>query len=333
MPLDFASCAPGLIAGGMGDSGSMWTEGDMVRSLAIRQAFVLAEVFLAILAVVAIVLVGGMVGNTKRANPVGNSDIEPSDGVTLRIASVKSFENYDAIVTGGLFGEAGRWDPDAAPPPLPPEPELTELEETKLNLKLTGAVASSLMNDPFAGAFIADGDKKTPSRAFWIGDEVVDRVTLIEVYHREVILLNARNTPERRERLSMDDAENEAPVVRPTRRSPRRSTTASQRISLKRTEIQKELLASYADISKLKPEPVKDASGKVIGITAGEISGFPLAKKLGLEDNDVFTSVNNEKIDSIEKVMELTNKYRNAETLKIGILRNGKKETITYNLQ
>ena len=306
----------------------------MVRSLVIRQAFVLLEVSLAALAVFAILVVVGILGNKSQVNPVGNSDIEESNAATLRIATAKPFESYNAIVTGGLFGEAGRWDPDAAPPPPPPPPEVTELEDTKLNLKLTGAFGSRLMHDPFAAAFIADLDKKTPSRGFAIGDEVVDRVTLIEIYHREVILLNARNTPEKKERLAMDDEGNQAPASRSNRRPQRGNRLATQRVPLKRAEIQKDILASYADIvNKVKPTEYKDASGKVVGITAGNINDIPLAKKLALEDGDVFTSVNNEKIDSVQKVMELTNKYRNAGTLRIGILRNGKKKIITYNLQ
>ena len=308
----------------------------MVRSLVIRQVFVLLELSLAVLAVYAILVVVGILGMKSITNTPVITDIAQSDDAALRIATAKSFDSYNSIATGGLFGEAGRWDPDAEPiPPPPPPPEETELEDTNLNLKLTGAMGSRLMNDSFAAAFIADMDKKTPSRGFAIGDEVVDRVTLIEIYHREVILLNARNTPEKKERLSMDDENAQVLVARPVGRGrARRNTTASQRIPLKRAEIQKDILASYADIvNKVKPTESKDASGKVVGITAGEISDLPLAQKLGLEDDDIFTSVNNEKIDSIEKVMELTNKYRNAETLRIGILRNGKKKTIIYNLQ
>ena len=93
-----------------------------------------------------------------------------------------------------------------------------------------------------------------------------------------------------------------------------------------------ELYVNYADlVTKVKPELYRDASGKVAGITAANISDVPLAKQLGLKDGDILQTVNNEKIDSQQKILDMVQKYQNADSFRIGIMRNGKQEIVTFN--
>jgi len=43
--------------------------------------------------------------------------------------------------------------------------------------------------------------------------------------------------------------------------------------------------------------------------------------------------VNNEMIDSQDKIMELVTKYRNSSTFRVGLLREGKPIVVTYRLE
>lgn len=104
-------------------------------------------------------------------------------------------------------------------------------------------------------------------------------------------------------------------------------------IVVNRQEILQELNAGYADlVTKLNPEMWKDETGKVAGITAKNIGDIPLAAKLGLKDGDILQSVNGILIDSEQKIMEVVNKFSNANVFRLGILREGKPTVLTLRI-
>jgi len=209
-------------------------------------------------------------------------------------------------------------------------------QETELNLKLWGTTSLS-PTSAYATASIEDVSKRD-RQLYAIGDMVVDQVTLVEIHQRWVILLNSRETPPQRERLSMDEEEaGETKVASnlPNIGSGGRATVLpTERVELDKKALIQEVYANYADlVTKVKPELYKDANGKVVGVTAQDIDNIPLAKELGLQSGDVLQTVNNEQIDSQEKVMEMVQKYQNAGSFRIGIMRNGKQKIITYNFR
>ena len=324
----------------------------MVSGLIIRKTFIVID--LALAALVAVV-VGLVAVEMTRVIPgpdavlaaAGNADAptaEPLPQVAERPA-------YDSLRQSGLFGEAGKWDPKAIPPPAPvveeekpPEPDVSE---TTLNLRLMGTVAlDDSGKNKFSTAFIENLDANDRGRGYFIGDQVMDNVTLAEVFSREVIVLNKRFDPPKRERLKMDEAEpdtgaganaaSKSAVPAPGPGSAAVSATdpsSSDRISLKRDEIVQDLYKNYSDlVTNLKPEMARDDKGNIIGITAPNIGQVPMAQKLGLKDNDVLQTVNNEQIDSEQKIIEMVQKYQTANSFRIGIMRDGKPKVITYRL-
>ena len=312
----------------------------MVRALVIRQVFIVLDFALAALIVITASLVGmQLVEPAPRADASvfeGSSD-ESADGGAFQLPEVAKRKAYNGLVKSGLFGEAGRFDPTEEPPPPPPEPKEEEAEDTQFNLRLVGTTAVG-PESRFSSAFIEDLDQRTGVQTYKVDGEVLEKVKLAEVYQREVILLNERNTPATRERLRMDEeGEGESERVqvarRRTRPLPKPDSSRSERITLDRQEFIKDLYTNYADlVTKVKPELYKDANGKVVGITAKNISQVPLARKLGFVDGDVLQSVNNERIDSEQKILEMVQKYRNASSFRVGVMRNGKPKVITYRL-
>jgi len=305
----------------------------MVRGLAIRRFFVLVD-----LALAAIVVVMGGLLSLRVMQPVDAAlpdDARPPrapGGHGVHLAEVGPLATYDAITKYGLFGEAGRFDP-SRPPEKPPEPVSEAVVITDLNLRLTGTIALPDRDRAFSCAFIQNLDKnKGNPESYLLGDEVVENVTLEEIQKRQVILLNKQKTPPVRERLCMDDEEEQpsGPPVNPMRTA---SLRGSDRIEVSKAEIRDELMNNYSDLLKIQPKEKRDARGNVIGLTADNIGQYPLAQKLGLEDGDVLQTVNNEKIDSQAKIMELIQKHQNASSFRIGILRDGKPRIVTYNLR
>jgi len=104
----------------------------------------------------------------------------------------------------------------------------------------------------------------------------------------------------------------------------------AEHLSLNKEELVQELYTRYSELTQIEAKMYLDAAGNVIGVTADNIGQAPLAQKLGLQDGDVLQSVNGEQIDSEQKILELVQKYANASSFTIHILRNGQPKIFTY---
>ncbi len=311
----------------------------MVRGLIIRKTFILID--LALAALVAVV-VGLVAMEMTRVIPGPDAALSEGGGAAVPIVpplpNVADRAAYASLRQSGLFGEAGKWDPKAIPPPAPApvEPTGPDIVESTLNLHLIGTIALG-PGSKFSTAFIENLDTNDKGRGYLIGDQVMDNVTLEEVLSRAVIVLNKRSTPPKRERLKMDEAApstGAAPTVASGPAPLPAAPASSDHISLKRDEVVQEIYKNYADlVTNLKPEMARDDKGNVIGVTAPNIGQVPMAQKLGLKDNDVLQTVNNEKIDSEQKILEIVQKYQTANSFRIGIMRDGKPTVITYRLE
>jgi general secretion pathway protein C len=309
----------------------------MVRGLIIRQLFLVLNLALSGLILYTAVSVVLQMTSPPQAtgalSPAVEGGAEASDDA---LKSLRERTAYNSILDNRLFGDAGQFKVDLAPPVVVDEPVPgPDEEETQLNLKLW-AVTSLSPKSPFASASIEDLGQKTGSQLFHIGNPVVANVTLEEVHPRWVVLINRNESPPKRERLSMDEEEGAEGANADTlaSRGNREPTLPPQEVEIDRNDFINELTTNYADlVTKVKPELYRDANGKVAGITAADIAEVPLAKQLGLENGDVLQTVNNEKIDSEQKVMEMVQKYQDAGSFRIGIMRNGKQKIITYNFR
>ena len=112
--------------------------------------------------------------------------------------------------------------------------------------------------------------------------------------------------------------------------------------SIEREEFSKPQASSKAaDVAKLLDDPIakqlgvtiaRDSSGKVTGVSAQNLSAFPLAGAWGFQDGDVVQSVNGDRIDSLERLSELYEKYKNTRTFQVGVVRNGQPIAISVNV-
>jgi len=80
------------------------------------------------------------------------------------------------------------------------------------------------------------------------------------------------------------------------------------------------------------PRWQKNEQGAVIGVTAENISSLPFASMLGFRDGDVIQSVNGDAVNSEAAIMRLAEKHKNASNLRVGIIRNGKPQTINIDI-
>ena len=307
----------------------------MVRGLVIRQGFLIADTLLgALFLVIAGLIVAKFFQPPATANLLETAPAASGDYQDL-VPEVAPLAEYAKIMQSGLFGDAGRQAVEPQAPVVEEVPTEPQITETKLNLRLIGVVATS-PTDPFASAIIANNDAGGTSESYGTGEPVVESVFLEEVYPSYVILRNETAAPHRHERLALEGDTAAAEVAEaPTRatRSPRPTAAAQQRITVSRSEITTDIMTNYQELLKIKPEAYLDANGEVVGITAQNISDIPMAAKLGLQDGDVLQELNGEKIDSEQKIMEVMQEHQNAQSFRIGILRNGKPTFLEYNLR
>lgn len=296
----------------------------MLQGLVIRQAFLIVDWVLA-----ALVLVGAaflaMTFFEKPDEPGIPPPPEFDPAAQDKIAQAQPRAIYDRFVNSGFFGTAGKEPAEPAPPPPP-----TDVVDTDLKLKLKGTAATS-PRDVFASAIIWNDDDDSIN-TYTVGQEVVDGVKIEEIYQRRVILFNS--IMNRREVLRSDEDEELGPVTLASSNYTRAASGPGKHITLKKNELVQEVFMNYADlVSTIKPTMYYDSNGKIAGITASNLESIPLASKLDIRNGDVLQSVNNEPIDSEAKIMELVNKYRNSNIVRVGILRNGKPMTVTYRLE
>lgn len=301
----------------------------MIRSLVIRQTFLVVDAALVVLALAT----GVMVVMKFLEPPVAAPSAPPAvlaAGNDDLVRTVAERGAYDVVLNPArLFGDAGAYDPSAAPPPPAETPVQEAVQETEIPLRLVGTTAT----EKFASAIIEDTTQPGSAHSYDVGEMVVQDVTLVEVHPRFVMIRNKRNGEDKLQKLSMDDEKAKQPVMANAPTPPVvTGSGANKRVTLNRAELANDVMMNYQDLIKLKPEPYRDASGKVVGLTTSNISQIPVAKKLGLSDGDVLQTVNNEPIDSVGKVMEMINKYSNATSFRIGLIRNGKPEVVTYRL-
>ena len=81
-------------------------------------------------------------------------------------------------------------------------------------------------------------------------------------------------------------------------------------------------------IGKHQPEIVEDDSGKVLGLTASDISQIPYAAQLGFQDNDIVSSVNGIAVQSIPQIMQMAPQFKDTKQFNVEVIRNGQRVTI-----
>lgn len=306
----------------------------MIKGLAIRQAFMALDLVLALLLIYIIYLIGAKQFEQTPATLSMEELLTGSDDASLLATKVGPRSEYEAIVTSRMFGEAGSTPAPAAPAPTD-EPK-TVL--TTAPLKLLGTVAS-FPTDPLATASIQNDALTTPTKVdiYYQGQEVMDQLYLVEVHPRKVILDNrAKN---QREELIMQEVETpSAPALASlagVRNRGRNLAPASNHVTLNREEVFQEMANyDYTDLlGTLNPQIAQDEQGNAIGITSDNFAAIPLAQSIGVQNNDVIQTVNGMALDSMDKVYEIAQKVQNANTFRIGVLRNGKPQMLTFRLE
>ncbi len=213
-----------------------------------------------------------------------------------------------AIVGAHLFGEAGAEAP-------PPQGELVDAPDTRLNLQLRGVVAAG--DQRMAHAIIADASSE--ERVYFVSDAVPGGASLHQVYPDRVILNRGGNLEVLR--LPREYA---ATPARSSRRISSRSAPAAP--SIQQAVMQS--AASFMDI--VRPQPFMP-EGQLKGYRVYPGPNRQRFAALGLRPGDLVTEINGMPLNNPAQGMEIFRSLGDATQVTVTIERNGQPTVLSLD--
>ena len=249
---------------------------------------------------------------TMSANP------SVSSGTVTPRSSAQDGVNLAQIQRLNLFGDASKVEQPAQ------QAQVTDAPETRLNLILTGVVASSIKE---GGAAIIEN--KGTQNTYGLGDKIEGtNATLQQVQHDRVIIKNgAQHETLMLDGLDFDEAnQRRQRQVRQSRPAPR--PEPSRQLSddaIELTESLREEPAKFTDFISISP---KTEDGQLVGYQVKPGKDPALFQSAGLQAGDVIVQINGLDLTDTQQSMEAMNELRSAQSIELTITREGAYETI-----
>jgi general secretion pathway protein C len=230
--------------------------------------------------------------------------------------------NIAKIQQLNLFG-------NAAAKPAEPVAEVTDAPETRLNLTLTGVVASS---EQEAGTAIIEN--RGSQAVYGLGEKIEDtNATLQKVYNDRVIIKNGvRNETLMLDGIDYDEANRRREMQARNRPEPQEEEEDTVELSeeaLEATAALRERPANFTDFISISP---KTEEGQLIGYQVSPGKEPELFKSAGLQAGDVITQINGLDLTDLQQSQEALSELRNAQTLELTIIRDGSLTTLYLDL-
>lgn len=245
-----------------------------------------------------------------------------STSTTSVTASGQSGVNVRRLQQLNLFG-------DAAASPQPVETaQVTDAPETRLNLTLTGVVASSLEQ---AGTAIIEN--RNVQNVYGLGEKIEGtNATLQQVFRDRVIIKNGGQ----HETLMLDGIDYEEANRKRERqaaRQPREDDEPdSRRLSDEALDVTETLRgnpANFTDFISISP---KTEDGQLVGYQVKPGKDPALFESAGLQAGDVIAQINGLDLTDLQQSQEALSELRNSQTIELTIIRDGEYATIYLDL-
>ena len=218
---------------------------------------------------------------------------------------------------------------NAAAKPAEPVAEVTDAPETRLNLTLTGVVASS---EQEAGTAIIEN--RGSQAVYGLGEKIEDtNATLQKVYNDRVIIKNGvRNETLMLDGIDYDEANRRREMQARNRPEPQEEEEDTVELSeeaLEATAALRERPANFTDFISISP---KTEEGQLIGYQVSPGKEPELFKSAGLQAGDVITQINGLDLTDLQQSQEALSELRNAQTIELTIIRDGSLTTLYLDL-
>lgn len=238
--------------------------------------------------------------------------------------SGKNGVNITKIQQLNLFG-------NAVAKPVEPVAEVTDAPETRLNLTLTGVVASS---EQEAGTAIIEN--RGSQAVYGLGEKIEGtNATLQKVYNDRVIIKNGvRNETLMLDGIDYEEANRRREMQARNRPEPEEDEYEEDAVelsdeALEATVALRERPASFTDFISISP---KTEEGQLIGYQVSPGKEPELFKSAGLQAGDVITQINGLDLTDLQQSQEALSELRNAQNIELTIIRDGSLTTLYLDL-
>lgn len=278
-----------------------------------------------ILVLLVIYIVFALANIIWQVSPAPTSPKIPLQVTTQQGTLPAQTNSISDLITLNIFGEANNNT-------VQPISKITDAPETKLNLVLTGVVASTTEDD--GAAIIANRNKQN---TYGIGDKVEGtQATLHRVFADRVIISN-RGAKETLMLDGIDFSKMSAPTNRTND-----TITFPANTNIPKSVVKQIAQPSAASIAQLRAAPEKfiDFINVAPVREEGELRGYRVSpgkeKALftdsGLKAGDIITYINGLDLTRPREAVEAMQALRQADSLELALLRNNQPMTLSLSL-
>jgi general secretion pathway protein C len=256
-------------------------------------------------------------------------DVDTQESAKVRISPVKhyrkpSLSSYRAITDRNIFGSVENATKDI-------QPDLENLEPTKLKLALLGTVVTDTRETTVA--VIEETDKRKQDY-YRVGESVKDAV--LKVILRGKVVLRVGDKDEILTQEESSSRRTSSPAPQRAVSSSRTSTRTRPRVStrtIRRSDIQRSISDINSLLSQAQVRSHTSEDGSPGGLSVSNIKAGSIYAKMGLRNGDVVQGVSGNPITSPDDILSLYEELKSGSNLSIQIMRNGRELTLNYRLR
>ncbi|RCU51136.1 MULTISPECIES: type II secretion system protein GspC [Corallincola] len=233
--------------------------------------------------------------------------------------------NLSNILSLNLFGQYQAVKPQV-------QQQVTKAPETKLNLTLTGVVASTDVK--FSAAIIENGGKQA---TYFIGDKIDKTSATLREIHPDRVILRNRGSHETLMLAGIDYSGTERAAKKPPKATPRqqvdqrrnRRLTESLRKTKDAAKSNEDLIGKLTDY--IRVSPVKE-EGALKGFRVNPGKDHEMFQSMGLQPNDLAVGINGLDLTDMGQAMSVMDELPEMDEISLTIERDGQQYEILFSL-
>ena len=240
----------------------------------------------------------------------------------------KNFSQYTTIARRNVFDKDGKIPPALANEGKSDEGSLDgPAVASNLPLSLKGTIVHFNPKKSVASIEVKSKNKIMP---FKVGADIEGLAIVKQISRRKVIFINSSNNKKEYIEIPLSLKLNIG--FKSSATSGEVSKSGRYQYSMKKSDVKK-YTSNLTDVLKqARMQPNMVPGGRIEGFRFDWIQPNSIFEKLGFKVGDIIKGVDGEPINDPRKAMEAYRAFKNADRLKLDIIRKGQPDTIEYSI-
>lgn len=243
--------------------------------------------------------------------------------------------DYALIIDKNIFQAVVK---ETSSPKKPAETAVTadqvkNLAKTSLDVELRGTAVRD-GGDSFA---IIEDKRAKKEDLYRVGDMILGQAKLIQIFENRVVVLHDGRKEILELFVEKEETKSKQRTIASSKQPPRVLGRGVRRLGSNRWSISREEIeTAKANTSQLMTQirvTPNFTEGKPDGFKLVSIKRGSIFDRLGLRNGDVVRQINGVPLDSPEKTMEVYGQLESGGSITLDVVRRGRQQTFTYELQ